>query len=179
MFICAYSYSRLCVSPTIMDACLQALFWFPLKKRTRNSLLTARAILQRSSSEKMYQIRRKTRLKVLLLAALLSHFTVQTSFWQIPRTSALFDLTHSTYFDDQWYASFRVSKNTFQFLLLTHMWLTLNNWLGAPRAQKKRNRTVRKKGRAFTRWKKTKMWVRNRFLSVSCRKGSIAAYGPF
>ena len=27
----------------------------------------------------------------------------------------------STYPDDQWYASFRVSKNTFQFLLLTHM----------------------------------------------------------
>ena len=77
MFICAYTYSRLCVSPTIMDAGLQALFWFVLKKRTRNSRLTARAILQRSASERMYRIRRKTRLTVLLLTALVSHFTVE------------------------------------------------------------------------------------------------------
>ena len=52
-----------------MDAGLQALFWFVLKKRTRNSRLTARAILQRSASEIMYQIRRKTRLTVLPLTA--------------------------------------------------------------------------------------------------------------
>ena len=104
-----------------MDAGLQALFWFLLKKRTRNSRLTARVIRQRSSSEKMYRIRRKTRLAVLLLTALVSHFTVERGFWQIPRTSARFDLTYSTYSDDQWYASFRVSKNTFQFLLLTRM----------------------------------------------------------
>ena len=115
-----YKYSRLCVSPTIMDAGLQALFWFLPKKRTRNSRLTARAIRQ-SSSEKMYRIRRKTRLTVLLLTALVSHFTVERSFWQIPRTSAWFDLTYSTYSDDQWYASFRVSKNTSQFLLPTPM----------------------------------------------------------
>ena len=105
----------------IMDAGLQALFWFLLKKRTRNSRLTARAIRQRSSSEKMYRIRRKTRLTVLLLTALVSHFTVERSFRQILRTSAWFDLTYSTYSDDQWYASFRVSKNTFQFLLLIRM----------------------------------------------------------
>ena len=142
MFRCAYTYSRLCVSPTIMDADLQALFWCLLKKRTRNSRLTARAILQRSSSEKMYRIRRKTRLTVLLLTALVSHFTVERSFWQIPRTSAWFDLTYSTYSDDQWYASFRVSKNTFLFPLLTRMWRTLNYWRWTPRAQKKRNRTV-------------------------------------
>ena len=49
-----------------MDAGLQALFWFLLKKRTRNSRLTASAIRQRSSSEKMYRIRRKTRLTVPL-----------------------------------------------------------------------------------------------------------------
>ena len=60
-----------------MDAGLQALFWFVLKKRTRNSRLTARAILQRSASEIMYQIRRKTRLMVLLLTALVLHFTVE------------------------------------------------------------------------------------------------------
>ena len=60
-----------------MDAGLQALFWFVLKKRTRNSRLTARAILQRSASEIMYQIRRKTRLTVLLLTALVLHFTVE------------------------------------------------------------------------------------------------------
>ena len=60
-----------------MDAGLQALFWFVLKKRTRNSRLTARAILQRSASERMYRIRRKTRLTVLLLTALVPHFTVE------------------------------------------------------------------------------------------------------
>ena len=60
-----------------MDAGLQALFWFVLKKRIRNSRLTARAILQRSASEIMYQIRRKTRLTVLLLTALVLHFTVE------------------------------------------------------------------------------------------------------
>ena len=44
---------------------------------TRNSRVTARAILQRSASEIMYQIRRKTRLTVLLLTALVLHFTVE------------------------------------------------------------------------------------------------------
>ena len=44
-----------------MDTGLQALFWFVLKKRTRNSRLTARAILQRSASERMYRIRRKNK----------------------------------------------------------------------------------------------------------------------
>jgi len=96
---------------------LQALFWFLLKKRTQNSRLTARAILQRNASERMYRIRRKTRLAVLLLSALVSHFTVERRSWQIPRTSAWFDLAYSTYSNDQWYANFRVSKNTFHFLL--------------------------------------------------------------
>ena len=179
MFTCAYTYSRLCVSPTIMDAGLQALFWFLLKKRIRNSRLTARAIRQRRSSEKMYRIRRKSRLTVLLLTALVSHFTVERSFRQILRTSAWFDLTHSPYSDDQWYASFRVSKNTFQFLLLIRMWRTLNNWRGAPWALKNVTERYRKKGERLHVEKKTKMWVRNRFLSVPLRKGSIAAYEPF
>ena len=154
-----------------MDAGLQALFWFLLKKRTRNSRLTARAILQRRSSKKMYRIRRKTKFTVLLLIALVSHFTVERSFWQIPRTSTWFDLTYSTYSDDQWYASFRVSKNTFQFLLLTRMWRTLNNWRGAPRAHKKRNRTVPKKGRAFTRWKENENLGTEPFFIGSVPKG--------
>ena len=154
-----------------MDAGLLALFWFLLKKRTRNSRLTARAIRQRSSSEKMYRIRRKTRLTVLLLTALVSHFTVERSFRQILRTSTWFDLTYSTYSDDQWYASFRVSKNTFQFLLLTRMWRTLNNWRGAPRAHKKRNRTVPKKGRAFTRWKENENVGTEPFFIGSVAKG--------
>ena len=119
----------------------------------------------------MYRIRRKTRLTVLLLTALVSHFTVERGFWQIPRTSARFDLTYSTYSDDQWYASFRVSKNTFQFLLLTRMWHTLNNWRGAPRAHKKRNRTVPKKGRAFTRWKENKNVGTEPFFIGSVPKG--------
>ena len=92
---------------------LPALFWFLLKKRTRNSRFATRAILQRNSSERMYRIRRKTRLTVLLLTALVSHFAVEKSLWQIPRKSAWFDLAYSSYSDDQWYANFRVSKNTF------------------------------------------------------------------
>jgi len=155
-----------------MDAGLQALFWFLLKKRTRNSRLTARATLQRSASERIYRIRRKTRLTVLLLTALVSHFTVERSLWQIPRTSAWFDLAYSTYSDDQWYASFRVSKNTFQFLLLTRMWSTLNNWRRAPRARKNVTELYREKGERLHVEKETKMWVRNRFLSVPFRKGS-------
>ena len=157
MFTCAYTYSRLCVSPTIMDAGLQALFWFLLNKRTRNSCLTARAIRQRSSSERMYRIRRKTRLTVLLLTTLISHFTVERSFRQIPRTSAWFDLTYSTYSDDQWYASFRVSKNTFQFLLLIRMWRTLNSWRGAPRVHKNVTERYRKKGERLHVEKKTRV----------------------
>ena len=73
--------------------------------------------------------------------------------------------------DDQWYASFRVSKNTFQFLLLTRMWRTLNNWRGAPRAHKKRNRTVPEKGRAFTRWKENKNVGTEPFFIGSVPKG--------
>ena len=96
---------------------LQALFWFLLKKRTRNSRLAARAILQRNASERMYRIMRKTSLAVLLLSALLSYLTVERRSWQIPRTSAWFDLAYSTYSNDQWYANFRVPKNTFNFTL--------------------------------------------------------------
>ena len=54
---------------------LQALFWFVLKKRTRNSRLTARAILQRGASEIRHHFGKKTRLRVLLLTALVLHFT--------------------------------------------------------------------------------------------------------
>ena len=100
-----------------MDAGLQALFWFVLKERTRNSGLTARAILQRSASEIMYQIRRKTRLTVLLLTALVLHFTVE-------RLLRL------------------VMGIVMRFLFFRFFFFFF---------QKKRNRTVPKKGRAFTR----------------------------
>lgn len=100
-----------------MDAGLQALYWFLLKKRTQNSRLTARGILQRSACERIYGVRTKARLPGLLLTALVWHFTVERSLWQIPRTSAWFDLAYSTYSADQWYANFRVSKNTFHFLV--------------------------------------------------------------
>ena len=98
-----------------MDAGLQAFFWFVLKKRTRNSRLTARAILQRSASEIMYQIRRKTRLTVLLLTALVLHFTVE-------RLLRLF---------------MGIVMRFFSFFFFVF--------------KKKRNRTVPKKERAFTR----------------------------
>ena len=100
-----------------MDAGLQALYWFLLKKRTQNSRLTARGILQRSACERIYGVRTKARLTGLLLTALVWHFTIERNLWQIPRTSAWFDLAYSTYSDDQWYANFRVSKNTFHFLV--------------------------------------------------------------
>ena len=48
---------------------------------------------------------------------------------------------------------------------------TLNNWRGAPRAQKKRNRTVPKKGRAFTRWKENKNVGTEPFFIGSVPKG--------
>ena len=51
----------------------------------------------------MYRIRRKTRLTVLLLTALVSHFTVERSLLQISRTSAWFALAYSPYSDDHWY----------------------------------------------------------------------------
>ena len=54
---------------------------------------------------------------------------------------------------------------------LTHMCRTLNNWRGAPRAQKKRNRTVPKKGRAFTRWKENKNVGTEPFFTGSVPKG--------
>ena len=125
-----------------MDAGLQALFWFVLKKRTRNSCLTARAILQRSASERMYQIRRKTRLTVLLLTALVLHFTVERPLHLI------MDI---------------VMRFFFRFFFF----------------RKKVTERYRKKGERLHVEKKTKMWVRNRFLLVPFRKGSVAAYGPF
>ena len=51
------------------------------------------------------------------------------------------------------------------------MWRTLNNWPGAPRAQKKRNRTVPKKERAFTRWKENKNVGTEPFFIGSVPKG--------
>ena len=129
-----------------MDAGLQALFWFVLKERTRNSGLTARAILQRSASEIMYQIRRKTRLMVLLLTVLVLHFTVERLLRLVMGVMRFFFVPFFGRF-------FFFRKN------LTERY--------------------RKKGERLHVEKKTKMWVRNRFLSVPFRKGSIAAYGPF
>ena len=118
----------------------------------------------------MYRIRRKTRFTVLLQPL------YRTSQWKgasgkFQEQALGFDLTYSTYSDDQWYASFRVSKNTFQFLLLIRMWPTLSNWHGAPRAHKKRNRRVPKKGRAFTRWKENKNVGTEPFFIGSVPKG--------
>ena len=118
--------------------------WFVLKKRTRNSRLTARAILQRSASEIMYQIRRKTRLTVLLLTVLVLHFTVK---WLLRLVVGIV---------------MRFSRFFFFFFF-----------------RKNVTERYRKKGERLHVEKKTKMWVRNRFLSVPFRKGSIAAYGPF
>ena len=125
-----------------MDAGLQALFWFVLKERTRNSGLTARAILQRSASEIMYQIRRKTRLTVLLLTVLVLHFTVERLLRLIMGIVMRF-----------FFLFFFFRKNVTE--------------------------RYRKKGERLHVEKKTKIWVRNRFLSVPFRRGSIAAYGPF
>ena len=105
-----------------MDASLQALFWFVLKKRTRNSRLTARAILQRSASEIMHHFRKKTRLTVLLLTTLVLHFTFRKA--ASPRHG----------YCDAFFFFFRF----FFFGVFSFF-------------QKKRNRTVPKKERAFTR----------------------------
>ena len=143
MFICAYTYSRLCVSPKIMDAGLQALFWFVLKERTRNSRLTARAILQRSASEIMYQIRRKNKA------------------YGSPINSPCIAL-HSRK------AASPLHGYCYAFFFLFFVFFRKNV-----------TERYRKKGERLHVEKKTKMWVRNRFLSVPFRKGSIAAYGPF
>ena len=132
-----------------MDAGLQALFWFVLKKRTRNSRLTARAILQRSASEIMFQIGRKSKLTVLLLTVLVLHLTVAKA--ASPRHG----------YCDAFFSFFC-------FLFWRFLFFRKN---GTER--------YRKKGERLHVEKKTKMWVRNRFLSVPFRKGSIAAYGPF
>ena len=59
----------------------------------------------------------KRRAMSILWTMLLCNSTVERSIWQIPRTSAWFDLAYATYSDDEWYAHFRVSRGTFEFFV--------------------------------------------------------------
>ena len=54
---------------------------------------------------------------VVLLAFVIGHSTVERTIWQKKRTSASFYLACDTYSDDEWYRNFRISRNTFHFLV--------------------------------------------------------------
>ena len=61
---------------------------------------------------------RKLKFKFMLglLALVICNSTVERTIWQKQRTSAWFYLA-CTYSEDEWYRNFRISRNTFQFLV--------------------------------------------------------------
>ena len=61
--------------------------------------------------------KRKLKSMVIFLIFLLSHCTVERSVWQRQQSSAWFELAYETFSDNEWFENFRVSTNTFQFLV--------------------------------------------------------------
>ena len=89
--------------------------WVSLSKR--KSVRSKLYRTKRASLEKRRRSKKKFKSMVILLTFLLCHCTVERTIWQKKRTSAWFDLACSTYSDNEWYKNFRISRNTFQFLV--------------------------------------------------------------
>ena len=94
------------------------------------SLYPSRLLSRRKSSRsllKQYEtkicleerFRRKREFKFILVlrALVIGHSTVERTIWQKQRTSAWFYLACDPYSDDEWYRNFRISSNTFHFLV--------------------------------------------------------------
>ena len=91
-------------------------YWFLLARKRKRSILRC---LESDQIRIRARLRGKSKRRAMsvLTAMLLCNSTVERSIWQIPRTSAWFDLAYATYSDDEWYAHFWVSRGTFDFFV--------------------------------------------------------------
>lgn len=85
-------------------------------KSTRSTLKLSRPYRATSLKERVHR-KRKIKYVAFLLTLLLSHCTVERTLWQRQRTNAWFELACGTFPGSEWYENFRVSRNTFQFLV--------------------------------------------------------------
>ena len=67
--------------------------------------------------EERFHRKRKFKFILVLLALVIGHSTVERTIWQKQRTSAWFYLAWDPYSNDEWYRNFRISRNTFHFLV--------------------------------------------------------------
>ena len=72
-----------------------------------------------SSLVSVFRQRRKRRYKLLLaIAAVLAcNFPVDRRFWMASRSDQWFVITETSFSDEEWYENFRVSKETFQYIV--------------------------------------------------------------
>ena len=54
---------------------------------------------------------------MLIVAIIMSQRTIERTIWQLPRTGAWFQLALNDFSDQQWYGNFRLSRETFRFLV--------------------------------------------------------------
>ena len=74
------------------------------------------------SAETLNRFRRKRRKKMfkwsmLIVAIIMSQCTIERTIWQLPRTGAWFQLALNDFSDQEWYGNFRLSRETFRFLV--------------------------------------------------------------
>ena len=86
----------------------------PRKKSSRSLL---KQFETKICLEERFCRRRKFKFMLILLAFVIGHSTVERVIWQNKRTSAWFCTACNTCFDDEWYRNFRISRNTFHFLV--------------------------------------------------------------
>ena len=67
--------------------------------------------------EERFRRKRKFKFIYVLLALVIGYSTVERTIWQKQCTSAWFYLACDPYSDDEWYKNFRISRNTFHFLV--------------------------------------------------------------
>ena len=75
-----------------------------------------------NSAEILNRFRRKRRRKIfkwsmLLVIIIMSQCKIEKTIWKLPRTGVWFQLVLKEFSDQEWYENFRLSRETFQFLI--------------------------------------------------------------
>ena len=77
------------------------------------------ANLRRGTSRILAYTKRKGRYRLLMVTAavLACNFHVDRQVWTVSRSSHWFEIAETTFSDEEWYGSFRLSRHTFDFLI--------------------------------------------------------------
>jgi len=116
--VCCYRTCVILVNKmATRDAELSVLVRSLSKWKSTVSILTLTELNKRISLQERVYRRSKLKSIVIFKIFLLSHCTIERSVWQRKRSNAWFELAYETFSDNEWFEDFRVSRNTFHFLV--------------------------------------------------------------